>query len=541
MIEHFSFEALGEGSALFQGYLKGSEVVRPWYGGFWNEEKHIRETAGRIQGQVYPRAALVTVLKRQQEAFGAPAEALAQVEALGHPTSLAVITGQQVGLLGGPLYTWWKALTTIKTAREWAGRLGCPVVPVFWMAADDHDLAEINHLAVLDRDHALRRLTYRPGNDAVGWPAFRVPLRSEFEELWPALEEGLPESEFREEILKTAKSCYAPGRSMVTAFGAWLTRWFGSMGLVVVDPSDPALKRLATGLFLRELEDHPASRRLYDERTRALEHTGTQPQIHLPEDVLNFMWMDDQRRPLRVRQNAIEIGGRTSPFDVAEWKKKITDRPDRVSPNVLLNPLYQDTLFPALFHVLGPAETSYFAQVRPLYDHFGMTPPVLMPRHSLTVVTQRTISALEDLGITLEEALKGNEEAYRRSKRHAVPQEIEGSITRVREITLPLLKDLEEQVKLVDAGLTSLVSRAQSGLDASLKKLEEKVGASAERQNEALGRKVIHVRNLMRPYGALQERSLNVMSFLVRHGPQFTEHVAAQLPDDPSYHYVIKI
>ncbi len=541
MLDRISFEALEEGSPLFRGYVKASDIVKPWYGGFWTDEAFVRDTAKQIQTRSYKRGELVEALKRQHQAHWAPPEALAQVEALGQPNSLVILTGQQAGLLGGPLYTWFKALTAIKVAKDWSKRLGCPVVPVFWIAADDHDAAEITHFEILDKDHSLREMTYHPGKETVGLPACRIPLNTQFGELWPALEEGFPPSEFRAGLLEAAKTCYAPGRTMVTAFAAWLTHWFGKLGLVVVDPSDPAIKRLAVDLFLTELEEHPKSRHVYDERTKALVATGVTPQIHLPPDVLNLMWMEHKRQPMRMRQGAIEMDHEPAPFNPQELKEQVRKSPEKVSPNVLLNPLYQDTVFPALAHIVGPSETAYFAQVLPLYARFGMTAPVLVPRWSATLMSQRAMSAMEDLGLEPLEVLRGEEQAFKQVKSHAVPEAVSQSVERARKVINSSLEELEREVKNYDAGLTAMVSRARSGFEASLSKLDEKLGTSAERQSEVLGRKMAYVRHLLRPHGMLQERVLNITTFMVRHGFDLTERLADQFPEDLADHYLVKL
>jgi bacillithiol biosynthesis cysteine-adding enzyme BshC len=484
---------------------------------------------------------LVQALTRQQESWGGTPETLANIRALQQPGALVVMAGQQAGLFGGPLSTWWKALTAIQAAKEWSGKLNRPVIPVFWIAADDHDFPEINHVDVVDRDHALRRISYDADPEWAGRPAGRVILAGRFEGMWPALEEALPPSEFHQAMMEEARQCYAPGRTLVDAFAGWISRWLGRSGLVVVNPFDPAIKRLARDLFVREVLEHPDSRRVFDERTQALHQTGMPAQIHLPDDVLNVMWMEDQRLPMRLREGRLEMHHEPAPFDPAGLVSRVRDHPEKVSPNVLLNPLFQDTVFPAFLHVLGPAEISYFAQVRPLYPRFDMTPPVLMPRASLTVMTQRALSALEEWGVAPEALLRDSEGVFRQLKRSAVPPELEAQVNRTREDAKKALEELERSVGQFDAGLTAIVERTRSGFDASLQKLEAKMATSASRRQEAWGRKIVYLRNLVRPYGALQERVLNLMTFLGRQGPAWLEHVAADLPTDVTVHHVMKI
>jgi len=479
---------------------------------------------------------LVGILARQQETFGAPPTVKRNLEVLRQPSTVVVLAGQQAGLLGGPLFTWFKALTAIQTAR----RLGS-AVPVFWIAADDHDWNEISHVEVLDTHHELVRIAYDPGPGSAGQPACRVPLNEGLVAVWQALEERLPPSEFREEMVAAAQACYAPGGTMVTGFGRWLTRWLGPLGLMVVDASDPALKRLAVDLFSRELAEHPASRKVFDERTAALKKTGFQPQVHLPEGVLNVMWMEGPRRPMRLRGEVIEMGGARPPWNFATLQRRVRDHPEWVSPNVLLNPLYQDTVLPAAIHVVGPAEIAYFAQVRPLYRLFDLPEPVLVPRVSATLLGQRALLALEAAGVTAAEVLRQPDQAMRRMRRRAVPERLELYLEEAKTTGQKWAQRLAEAVEAFDPGLTAMAERMGVAWEASLKKLEEKLAASAVRQNEALVRQMTYLKNLLRPSGHLQERVLGPLSFMVRYGPDFTARLADRLPEDPTYHYVVEL
>ena len=253
--------------------------LSPFLAGDWRQPDAWRAAIARTQGHERNRQQLVALLHAQQAGRGAPDAATAAAGRLGDPTAVAVVTGQQAGLFGGPLYTVLKALTAIRLADEVREKYGVPAVPVFWVDAEDHDWAEVNQCGVLDADGACRTVVIEDEPPPSGHSVARVRLGASIDQAIDALAAALPPTEFTADLLASLKAAYQPGRGMADAFARWLETLLGPRGLVVYDASDPAAKPLAAGVFAREIETATETSRRAAEAGKALEAQGYHAQV----------------------------------------------------------------------------------------------------------------------------------------------------------------------------------------------------------------------------------------------------------------------
>ncbi len=425
------YEALQQPlSPLFLDYLAGRERAAAFLPPEGFELAAIASAAEKAQVLNRPMAAVAEALARQQQARGAAAAA-ERARALATPGAAAVVTGQQAGLFGGPLFVLWKALETVVVARRLEAERGRPVVPVFWVASDDHDFAEVRATTIVDASGALRTLRYDPQQEPLGRPAWDIVLDDSVGGLVDELARALPAALGRDETVELAGSCYRAGETLSSAFARLVSRLLPE--LVVLDPSDAALKRLTVPVLARELAEGSPSSRLALEAGRALLAAGYHQQVPVRPGFLNvFAIVEGQRRALATTGDTIEVRGTRVRFSVAEALAELEREPRAWSPGALLRPLVQDALLPTAAYVAGPAEIAYHAQIGPAYAHFGIPRPVLLPRPSLTLVEPPQARALEAEQLTLGDLAGDPERLVTRWAREDYP-DVEAAFARTRE------------------------------------------------------------------------------------------------------------
>jgi bacillithiol biosynthesis cysteine-adding enzyme BshC len=504
-------------------YIHRYEALSEFFPGDPFERESWTKIARELDSRTHPRAAVARTLLDLNRDLGADEPALASVTALGQG-ALAIVTGQQVGILGGPLYTLYKALSAVRMARSASSQLGRPVVPLFWMDTDDHDFDEVRHAHLLGHSGELVSVHYEAEDGESRIPVGGRRLGPAIEKVLEEASRALPASEFKAELLQ-ALEAYAPGRSFAEAFGSFLLRLTRGTGLAVVDPSIPALKRLAVDLFRRELSEGQESR----ERVRAaagkLVAAGYHAQAIMMDSHVNLFYARPERHPISVEGNGFRLAPEGAVISREEVERLLDEEPECFSPNVLLRPLYQDTLLPTLAYVAGPSELAYFAQLAGLYTQFGVTMPLVAPRASFTVVERPQARFLERYGVDLTRLNSDDESLLNEILRRHSPPQLEEDLTRARvciqEITSALERDLAE----VDPTLVATVASTRGKLFHHLKELESKALRAVKRKNETVRGQFLATRTALFPGFELQERKLSPVVFLNKYGWHFARMV----------------
>lgn len=522
-------------SPLFRDYLAGQPGVRPFYeGARWDAETLRASTSAALSLPRQPDT-LARALVRQQESRGA-SRAAGRAAQLASPQATAVVTGQQPGLFGGPLFVLYKALTALKVAEALEARRGLPVVPVFWVASDDHDFAEVRSTSVLDESGQIRTLRYAPAREPVGQPASRIVLDDTISALVEELGRRLS-GPHREVILARLGECYRPGSTLAEAFARFLSSLFPE--LVVLDPSDATLKALMVPVLTREiLEDSPTSR-LASQVGERLLAAGYHQQVPVRPGFLNlFVLMDGERRALATQDGLVEVRGLGRKLPLSEAARLVEADPSVWSPGVLLRPLAQDQLLPTLAYVGGPAEIAYHAQIGPSYPHFGIPRPALVPRPSVTLVDPSQSRALEAEGLSLTDLQADPEGLVARWAREAYP-EVEAAFARTREA-------LEREMSAVEATLAALDPTLRAAADAAggralhqIASLHEKATRALKKRDQSRADRLRRTRDALFPGGSFQERGLGLASPLARHGDRLLDELREQMDPWATGHQVI--
>jgi len=364
---------------LVTAYARNFNAVASLFAGNPADAGAWRETISRVSRAKRDRAALHAVVARQLESRHAPRQAHEAAARLLDPAAVAIVTGQQAGMFGGPLYTLLKAATAIQLAKRVEAEHGVPVVPVFWVDAEDHDWSEVKTARVLDADFAMVDVTAADPPGVQRQPVALLTFGDDIAATLDQLERALAPTEFTAEILATLRARYRPGATVGTAFAGLMDDVLGAHGLVVFEANDPAAKPLAKDIFIGELERPSETARLVQEAGNQMAALGHQPQVEPAPDSVSLFYLDGEgRQPIKRDGAGVTFG--SSARAVADLSREAASHPERFSPNVLLRPLVQDRLFPTICYVAGPSELAYQAQLLAVYRAFGVEPPLLFSR-----------------------------------------------------------------------------------------------------------------------------------------------------------------
>jgi|TARA_B100000315_G_scaffold147598_1_gene136566 bacillithiol biosynthesis cysteine-adding enzyme BshC len=490
--------------------------------------------AGRSAAR--PPVEFVDVLVAQLESREAPAEARASAESLRRPDAVAVVTGQQAGLFGGPLFTLLKALTTLQLAARVSREHGVPTVPVFWIDAEDHDWDEVAACAVLDTDWQVQRVALAPPPGAGEAPVGTLTIGDDIGGVLDALTLALPPTEFTAALVEDLRRSYQPGSGMADAFGRWLETVLGSYGLVVFDSSDPAAKPFARDLFERELRSGRTAA-LASEAGHRLAAQGYHAQVTPADGSIALFRVDGERQPIRRTADGFTVG--TAPAALDDLVDALERTPDAFGPNVLLRPLMQDTLFPTVCYVPGPSELAYLAQLKGVYEHFALPMPLLHPRDSATLLDSAGAKFLDRHDLPFETLQPQDEAALNRLLEAQLPPAVEQSINDAREAIRARLAAVVDVVPSVDPTLAGAAKSTLGRMEHDLKTLHNKILQAAKRRDETLRRQFTRARAQAFPDGHPQERALGFVGFLNRFGPSLIDRLLSELPLDPAHHSLI--
>jgi bacillithiol biosynthesis cysteine-adding enzyme BshC len=500
----------------------------------------IGEAADETRRLSFPRCEMAGILRNQNESFGGDDSMDRAIDELAKPDCFAVVTGQQVGLFTGPILTIYKALTALRLSRELRLR-GITCVPIFWMASDDHDLAEVTRLVV--PDPALRVLDSRerlfgtPAMPPRPVGAIRLP-----ETIEPLLEEyaaSLAGFEWGSAVRTQLAASCRPGMTFTEAFGRLMAQLFHGRGLILFDPRDATAKRLAAPVIGRALRDAPALRGRLAERSRALRNSGFDPQVAvLPRSTLVFLEHEGERRSLIAEDGAFRLKDTGKQFADQELFELLESNPDQFSPSALLRPLVQDHLLPTVVYVGGPAEVSYFAQLDPLYDTFGRPMPVVWPRSSFTILDAETRDLMGRLGLKLEDCLQGEREAIRKILQ-AQPASFELQLAELRRTVDRAVDNAKPDLAAAGACLEASAETVRRKLHHHIDSLQRQFINYEIRQNGALRGELARLLGRCAPNGHLQERELGIHTQLARLGPDLLGLLDASISIEDFAHRIV--
>ncbi len=513
--------------------------LSPFYAGNPAEGRDWQAVIGRTLDYERDRDGLVRALTLQQQRRGAPPPAQAALQRLTQPGSVAVVTGQQAGLFGGPLYTLLKAVTALQLAARLTRDYGVPAVAVFWVDAEDHDWNEVASVQVLDSDLHARTVALPAPAGAGTEPVASLVLDERASAAVDELAAHLPATEFTGTLLTRLHSSYRPGTRMADAFGRWLEFVLGDHGLVVYDSSDPATKPLVREMFARDVQFPARTGELAADAGRALESLGYHAQVDAHLDSLALFSLEHGRVAIHVEDGGFMIAGRR--VSLPALLSSVRTEPEHFSPNVLLRPVVQDALFPTVAYVAGPNELAYLGQLKAVYAHFGVPMPLMCPRASATLLDSSAVRFLRRYDIAIDTLQAQDESALNHLLEAQLPPSVEQALRDATAEMEARMQALIQAVPAVDPTLEGAARSALGRMRHDLQGLHTKIIHAAKKRDETLRRQFTRAQAQAFPGGHAQERTIGFVSFLNRYGPALVDRLMSELPLDLGRHWILTV
>lgn len=527
------FRQIPHTTQLFIDFLSWTPSIQPFYSRSPHFSEWVKDETAAVRYDSGRRARVADILERQNRGWEASPKTLENIARLRGGAS-AVVTGQQVGLFGGPLFSIFKALSTIKLAGQ-ATKAGSDCVPVFWLATTDHDLDEINHVSLLRPDGALEKFsaTTRGLPDA---PVGTVTFGPEIEPLVEAAAGLLGDSE----ITKFLREAYRPGENFGSAFARLFSRLFADWGVVLLDASDPELHRIAAPIYGAAIERAAELDDALLARGRELEAAGYHQQVKVTSSsTLLFTLRDGARVPVHRRSNDLLVSDEV--ISEPEMLRRVASEPEQFSANVLLRPVVQDYLLPTLAYVGGAAEIAYFGQGAVVYQALlGRATPIL-PRFSATIVEAKPQALLERYGLSIPDLFHGPEALRENLAKHALPAELQAAFERAELSLKQSLGAIQQSLERLDKTLVDAAANAGSKMQHQLEQLRSRAARAELRQSELLGRHAEHLGNALYPNKVLQEREIGGIYFVARPGVEVLRNLYDALRTDCLDHQIVSL
>lgn len=534
--ECLPFSQIPHTTRLFADFLSHSPQVRSFYPRSPHFSEWVDQEQPNHRYDPQRRERVAGILERQNRMWSASPNTLANIDRLRRGACVAV-TGQQVGLFGGPLFSFFKALSAVKLAEQ-ATAAGIDCVPVFWLATEDHDLAEVNNTALLNSEGALRKLSVSTPatTDA---PVGTIHFGSEIELVVAAAAESLGASD----VVETLRNGYRPGETWGSAFARLFAHLFSGWGVILLDASDPDLHAVGEPIYHSALEHAAEIDEALLARGKELEAAGYHQQVKVtPSSTLLFTFRDGARVPIHRRingANEIEFLVREEKIRKSVLLDEVSQAPQRFSANVLLRPVLQDYLLPTLVYTGGSAEVAYFAQAAVVYEALLHHVTPVLPRFSASLVEPKPQRLLDRYGLRITDLFHGPEKLREHLGQHTLPADLQTAFDRAHSQLETSLTTIREALARLDPTLVDAADRAGSKIQYQLEHLRASAARAELRQSELLARHADVLSNALYPEKSLQEREIAGVYFLARQGINLLREIYEAIHTDCLDHQVI--
>jgi bacillithiol synthase len=540
---YISFSDIPGHQNLFLDYLYEFDNVQEFYKyNFRDREQYKRLFKKIAESDKSVQKKLKNILQLQYASSNPSNKTQKNIELLSRENTLAVVTGQQLGIIGGPLYTFYKTITAIKLCNHLNERYDeFNFVPVFWLEGDDNDFNEVRSVNVIDNENNIKTIGYKEeiDPDVAKKSVGLIEFDEDINEFFNSLDKNLRDTEFKEPLLNKLKSYYAAGESFKSSFRKLIHEVFDDLGLVMLDPQDKQIKELLKPVFQKEIND-------FREHTEKLVFTSAKlEEIYTAQVKVNpvnlFFSTDDGRYSIEPVEEEFRLKRKRKNFTKDELLELIENEPERFSPNVLLRPICQDFLLPTAFYVAGPSEVTYFAQVTPLYDFFKIPTPIIYPRSSATLLEANIKKTLAKYGVSINEMLLGVEDL----KKKVIDSLTENNVDDIfleasNEIELAFDR-LREKLFDLDKTIADTGKKYRGKIFNALDELKNKAEQAQNRKFEVTLRQLDRAGTLLSPFGNLQEREINFTYFSTKYGEDFFKIIFDSLEIEKFEHQIIEL
>ena len=528
---------------LFLDYLYEFDNIKDFYKyDFRDREQYKKIFKGITESDNTVRVRLKNILSLQYADLNLSNKTQKNIDLLAKDNTLTIVTGQQLGILGGPLYTFYKIITIIKLSNHLNSRYDeFNFVPVFWLEGDDHDFNEVRAISVINNDNLLKKIGYKEevepddAKKSIGLTEFDESIN----EFFSQLDENLRDTEFKQTLLDKLKTFYEPGKTFKTSFRQLIHSLFDDLGLVLLDPQDKEIKDLLKPVFRKEINDFRDHTQQLVHISAKLEETyHAQVKVH---PVNLFFSTDDGRYSIEPVDNEFRLKRKRKSFTKEELLELVENEPERFSPNVLLRPICQDYILPTAFYVGGPSEVSYFAQVLPLYDFFKIPAPIIYPRSSATLLEANIKKTLDKYDKSMTEIFLGVDELKRKVIDSLTENNVDDIFNETQNEIDIAFDRLREKLFALDKTIADTSKKYRGKIFNALNELKGKAEQAQNRKFEATLRQLDRASTIIFPATNLQEREINFIYFANKYGEGFLKKIFDELEIDKFEHQVIEI
>lgn len=539
-----NFSDIPKNHNLFLDYLYEFENVADFYKYDFREKENYGKVFKQIiESRTKRELNLTSIIRKQyQDLPDVSEKTLANIAGLNDVKSLAVVTGQQLGLFGGPMYTLYKIITVIKLTRQFKERFEeYNFIPVFWLEGDDHDFNEIRWIKLINNLNELKEVTYAeeiPEEDAkksVG----TLTLTKEIISVLEDIKMSLRETEFSPALISRLSEIYSEGKTIKQAFKELIFWLFDEYGLVILDPQDKEIKSLLAPVFIKEIEgfrEHTQKLVLTSAKLEEVYHA----QVKI-KPVNLFYSTDEGRYSIEPVDNTFKLRRKRKQFTKEELIETIQNEPERFSPNVLLRPICQDYLLPTALYIAGPSEIAYFAQVTPLYEFFNLVTPIIYPRASATIVEKSIQSALDKFNLELKDIFIKSDLLKDQVISSVSENNLDGLFDDSNKQIELIFDELKTKLFSIDKTISDSSERYRDKVLSAFAELKSKAIQAQKKKHEISLKQIDKISESLYPSENLQEREINFIYFVNKYGESFMKKLFDELLVNNYEHQVLQV
>ena len=543
-VETIPFDRIPNQSRLFLDYLEDPTALKKFYPSAVRFHHELQQRVPEVlSAHEADRAHVCDALEAMNKRWNAGEETLRNIQLLRESDCVAVVSGQQAGLFTGPLYTIYKALAAVKLAGCLRQR-NTKAVPVFWMAAEDHDFAEVANAEFITRDCQLSSVEVPPGIHGEGQPVGHVVLNESIDDVVEQLFALLPNSEFADDMKALVRKAWQPGRGFVDSFATMMTSLLGSYGLIFLDPLDADLKKLAAPLYSAAAQQAAEIATAVEQRSKELEDAGYHAQVMATANSFPLFLHDESgaRHALaRTEKGKYRAKDIDAEYTSDELAQLALESPQKFSPNVTLRAVVQDYLLPTIAYYGGAAEIAYFAQTGEVYRVLGRPVTPILPRSSLTMIERHASRVLERYDLKLEDLFDGIEPVITRVVEEYLGADTAKLFAKTEQKVNEELDRLRQELESVDPTLAGALDTGRKKINYQLDGLRTRFVRAQMGRDESAHRQLQRVFEQLFPNKELQERHINITSLLARHGTYVIEWIYNAINLGSNEHQVVKL
>jgi bacillithiol biosynthesis cysteine-adding enzyme BshC len=465
------------------------------------------------------------------------------IKRLKQPDSLVIVGGQQAGLLTGPLYTIHKIISILVLSKQQEEKLSVPVIPIFWVAGEDHDFAEINHLLVSQNQVIKKKAIKHTQSEKV--PVFYKELDQT--ECWNwicSIFETYGETDYTNTLMDSLKQTLSTSKTYTQFFEKLTYEMFSGYGLVIMNSSDPDLRKMESVFFQQFIRKNEEISEALLAQQEFMRSVGYQPIIETEVTSANlFYHHENNERSLlhRAKDKTYSVEENLT-FTEEELRHFAEQTPERLSNNVVTRPLMQECILPTLAFIAGPGELAYWAELKRVFQVLDFEMPPVVPRLNITLLERSIETDMQDVEIEIEDVFtRGVEQARKEWVSKKEPSQMSPKIEETKKQFEQIHRELRESALSIDKSLEPFLMKNAYFIQAQLDLLESHIDKKIQQKHRVEMDKFSRIGKSLKPNDGFQERTWNIYYYLNKYGPNFLDEIVQLRYSFNNHHKIVKI